>query len=433
MVRGELDRVLICCAPQHGKSTIASKRFPAFALGRRPGDEFISASATGELAEEFGKGVRDCIASVEYHEIFPDTMLAEDSQARGRWNTASGGGYYAVGTGGAIMGRGADKALVDDPFATWDDAQSERTREDVWQWYTGSLYNRVRPGGAIVVIQHRMHESDLAGRLIERMKAGADQWRIVEVPALLDDPPWPERYDRAALERIKANTDPRKWSALYLQRPTPDEGTFFQREWFWFYDPRKRIVGNRYTTSDFAVTPDRGDWSEVATHAYAPDGKLYLALDGWRGQTAADTWIEVCCDQFRRHEPLCFFGEAGVIRRAIEPFLLRRMRQRSTFCRLEWITRTHDKAATARALQGMASMGLVGLPDNDYGHHLLNQLLGFPGSQFDDAVDMAALMALAIDQAHPGVLTSPEPKVRRDAYGDDGDTDEDGGVTWRTA
>jgi hypothetical protein len=432
VARREIDRLMLLCPPQHGKSSIASKRFPALMLGRDPTIDVISASATGTLAEGFGREVRNTVDSPEYRRLFPATTLAEDSQAKGLWNTSAGGSYYAVGFGGALLGRGGDGGVIDDPFATWEEAQSEIARDRAWNWYQGTFYNRIRPGGWIILIQHRMHESDVAGRLIEKQKAGGDRWEIVELPALLDDPPWPERYDRAALERIKANTSPMQWSSLYLQNPVPEQGTFFQREWFWFYDPAKRIAGNRYTTADFAVTADKGDWTEVATHVYAPGGRLYLAVDGWRGQTAADTWIEVCCDQFREHEPFCFFGETGVIRRAIEPFLTRRMRERRTVCRLEWITRTHDKAATARALQGMASMGLVGLPDNDYGHHLLRQFLGFPASQLDDAVDMAALMALAIDQAHPGVLARPEKAEKRDAYGDD-DDDEYEEVTWRTA
>ena len=432
VTRGEVDRLMLLCPPQHGKSTIASKRYPAQVLGLDPTKDVISASATSPLAEEFGRDVRNCIGSSEYKCLFPETTLAEDSQARGRWNTSQGGGYYAVGIGGALMGRGGNLGIIDDPFATWDDAQSETTRNKVWEWYTGTFYNRMRPGAPIIVIQHRMHEDDLVGRLIARQETGGDRWEIVELPALLDDPPWAERYNRQALERIRDNSDPRKWAALYQQNPTPDEGTFFKREWFGFYDPSRTILGHRYTTADFAVTEDGGDWSEIGTHVYAPGGELYLAVDAWRGQTTSDVWIERTIDQFARHKPLCFFGETGVIRRATEPFLTRRMHERQTYCRLEWITRTRDKPAMARPLQAMASMGKVKLPDNEYGHHLLNQFLGFPGSQHDDGVDMCGLMALAVDQAHPAMATKTEQRAKPDRweriFNDDSEAD-----TWKTA
>jgi hypothetical protein len=407
---------MLLCPPQHGKSQITSRRFPAYMLGRDPRLDIISASATAELAEGFGRDVRNVIASQEYRNVFPETVLAEDSQAKGRWNTKQGGSYYAVGVGGQLFGRGG-AAIIDDPFGSWADAQSELQREKVWEWYQGTLYNRIRPGQPIIVIQHRMHEDDLAGRLIEKQKAGGDKWEIINLPALIEDPPWIERYDSAALERIRANTDPRQWSALYLQNPTPDEGTFFKREWFELVDP-KTVRGHRYTTGDFAVTDGDGDFTEIGTHTYNGD-TLTLAVEGWRGQRTADVWIETLIDQFARHKPLCFFGESGPIRRAIEPFLTRSMRERKTFSRCEWLVRGSDKATCARPLQAMAASGKVKIADTEYGHHLLTQLLQFPAGKNDDAVDMAALIGMAIDQAHPALIAKPEASKRRDGWDDD--------------
>lgn len=400
---------MLLLPPQHGKSTIASKRFPVFSLGHDPTHDIISASATHELAEDFGAEVRNCVKSPETSHLFPGLKLEEDSQAKGKWRTQAGGSYYATGIGGALFGRGATRAIIDDPFASWEDAQSELSRNRVWDWYTGTLYNRVRPGGAIVLIQHRMHEADLAGRLMERMKDGGDQWEIVKLPALSPAGPlWPQRYDFPALERIRQNTTPLKWSALYQQEPLPDEGIFFKREWFEFFDPLILPPCHKYMSGDFAVTLDGGDFTEIATHGYLA-GSLYLGLEGWYGQTTADVWIEELLDQASRQEPFCFFGESGPIRRAIEPFLLRRMNERQKYIRLEWLTRTHDKPTMARALQGLASLGKVKIANTPYGCRLLAQLLQFPMAQLDDAVDMAVLMGLAINEAHPAILTTPKP------------------------
>lgn len=405
---------MLLCPPQHGKSQITSRRFPAYILGLDPQEDVISASATADLAEGFGRDVRNCIASTEYQGIFPETELAEDSQAKGRWNTKQGGGYYAIGVGGQLFGRGG-MAIIDDPFGSWADAQSELQRDKVWDWYTGTLYNRIRPSKPIIVIQHRMHEDDFAGRLIEKQKSGGDKWEIVNLPALVDDPPWIERYDSVALERIRANSDPRQWSALYLQNPTPDDGTFFLREWFEFFDPKKIPDCHKYTTADFAVTEGDGDFTELATHGYLGD-TIYLGIEGWCGQTTADIWIERLIDQFSRQKPLCFFGESGPIRRAIEPFLIRRMRERKTFCRLEWLVRGHDKPTMARPLQALSSARKVKIADTEYGHRLLAQLLQFPAGRLDDAVDMAALLPLAIDLAHPAVIAKPVQRKVEDRW-----------------
>src|SRR6516225_11040010 len=90
---GEVDRLMLLVPPRHGKSELASRRFPAWYLGRHPERSFISASASATLSEDFGRDVRNLINGPEYAEIF-DTRLAEDSQARGRWRTQEGGSYF---------------------------------------------------------------------------------------------------------------------------------------------------------------------------------------------------------------------------------------------------------------------------------------------------------------------------------------------------
>lgn len=411
VMAGEIDRLMLLCPPQHGKSSIASKRFPAFALGRDPALDVISASATADLAEEFGRDVRNCINSNEYGSLFPKTRLSEDTTAKGRWRTTENGGYYAIGVGGSIFGRGGN-GIIDDPFASWEDAQSELQRDRVWDWYRGSFLNRIRPGNWIIVINHRMHQEDLTGRLIEQMNFGGDQWEIVELPATIGDPPWAERYNAEALERLKASMSPLMWSALYMQQPTPEEGTFFKREWFKRFNPAKLTGVYKYGSGDFAVSHERGDWTDIGINGYGNGGNLYLALDWWWGRTTADVWIDRLCEQFERHRPFAFFGESGVIRRSVEPYLIRRMHERNCYTRLEWLARPHDKATMARGLQGLAAQGKVHIADTEGGERVLASLLRFPTGKPDDPADAAALMGMALDQAHPAIL-SPTPAIEK--------------------
>lgn len=401
----EIDRLLLLVPPQHGKSQITSRRAPALFMADDATQDIIQASASSELADGFGADVRNCVRSDEFKRLFPGITLSEDSQARGRWSTNKGGKYFAVGIGGDLYGQGG-MGIIDDPFGSWADAQSPLQREKVWDWYRGTFYNRIRPGKPIIVIQHRMHEDDLVGRLLAAQSSGGDRWTVVELPADVDDPPWPQRYDREALVRIRTNMDKRQWSALYLQNPTPDEGTFFKREWFEFFDPKKVPRCHYYMSGDFAVTDGDGDFTDIGTHGYT-GVDLYLGIEGWSGQTTADVWIERLIDQVEMRSPFAFFGEGGPIRRAVEPFLQRRMRERRKFVRCEWLPRGADKATEARSLQALAGMGRVKIADTEYGCKLLTQLLRFPGSTRDDGVDMAVNMAKAIDQAHPAIIAAP--------------------------
>jgi len=407
--RRDIDRLAVFVPPRHGKSEIASRRFPAWYLGRNPKAQIICASYNSELASDFGRAVRNIFNEEEFRALFPVT-LAQDSQAANRWHTSEGGVYVAVGIGGTATGRGADIALIDDPVKDAADAASETMRNSAWDWYISVLRTRLQPRAAQVLIQTRWHEDDLAGRILSGPEG--KRWHVIELPAIKGgEALWPEAYPVEELEAIRS-LDPRRFSALYQQTPQPEEGTFFQRDWFKWYDPESLPTMNTYTTADFAVTEGAGDYTEIGTHGVGVNGDLYLGLSWYAAQSSADVWIEQLLAQIKRHSPFAFFGETGPIRRAIEPILTRRMRETKTFCRMEWISRSRDKATMARPLQARAAMGKVFLPENEIGHRLLGQLLSFPAGLHDDAVDCAGLIALAIDQAHPATVANVPVKSK---------------------
>lgn len=419
--RGEIDRLMIFMPPRHGKSELASKRFPAWCLGRNPKRQIIAASYNSDLANDFGRNVRNIVAEPEFSEVFPSVTLAPDSQAANRMNTNHGGAYVAAGVGTAVTGRGAHIALIDDPFKDREEADSERRRDIVWDWYRSTLYTRLMPGGAIVLIQTRWHEDDLAGRLLSD---GSDKWEVLDLPALSKEGEalWPEWYPVETLHRIKGAIGPREWSALYQQQPQPDEGTFFQRAWFreWGKLPTLRYYG----TSDYAVTDGDGDYTVHRVWGIDDTGAIYR-VDGWRGQSASDVWIERKLDLIAKYKPLAWFGEGGVIQKAIEPMLRRRMAERTTYCRLEWLPSVADKPTRARSFQAMAASGRVYFEKGAD----IAEFLVFPAGKHDDDVDTASLIGRAIDQAHPAILSEQPAKKPRDGWNSE-DEDYDG---WKVA
>jgi len=113
VMRREVDRLMLLMPPRHGKTELASRRYPAFCLGNFPHRQIIAASASGEFASDIGREVRNIIRDEAYGRLFPEVRLAEDSQASGRWHTNKGGIFYAVGVGSQILGKGAAFALPD--------------------------------------------------------------------------------------------------------------------------------------------------------------------------------------------------------------------------------------------------------------------------------------------------------------------------------
>ena len=411
--------------PRHGKSELASKRFPAWCLGRQPKRQIIAASYNSDLANDFGRNVRNIVAEPEFGQVFPNVGLAPDSQAANRMNTNHGGTYVAAGVGTAVTGRGADIALIDDPFKDREEADSERRRDVVWDWYRSTLFTRLMPGGSVVVILTRWHEDDLAGRLLESegYKENGGQWDVLSMPAInkAGEALWPEWYDLKALNRIKDTIGQREWSALYQQQPQPDDGTYFQRAWFKEWDNLPTV--HYYGTSDYAVTDGGGDYTVHRIWGIGPDGTIYR-VDGWRGQTTSDVWIEEKLNLIAKYKPLAWFGEGGVIQKAIEPMLKRRMLERSIFCRVEWLSSVSDKPTRARSFQAMAASGRVHFEKGaDLGEHLV-----FPAGKNDDDVDCSSLIGRAIDQAHPAIVQVQQQNTRRPDYGYSEETEDN----WKT-
>lgn len=189
-----------------------------------PDKSIIAASHTVELAERWGRKVRNIVE--QDREILGFGIMHGNSAA-GRWETVQGGEYYAAGVGGSITGRRADLAIIDDPIRSREDADSETIRDKQWEWYKFDLGTRLKPDAAVILIQTRWHEDDLAGRLLA---TEGERWRVVSLPmeAEHDDalgrapgePLWPEWFNDQM--RTDAKRDARLWSALYQQRPSPD-------------------------------------------------------------------------------------------------------------------------------------------------------------------------------------------------------------------
>lgn len=402
---------MVFMPPGSAKSTYASVLFPPYLLAQNPSLTVIAASHTVELAERFGRRVRNLISE---HGNVLGFSLAADSQAAGRWDTDRGGEYFAAGVRGPITGRRADLALIDDPVKSREEADSDVIRERVKDWWRNDLYTRLKPGGRCIVIQTRWHEDDLGGWLLDEMQRGGDTWDVLSLPAIAgqDDPLgrapgeplWPEWQDGEALERIKGAVGPRTWSALYQQRPQPDEGTFFQREWFKRYAPEEKPKHlHIYGTSDYAVTEDGGDYTVHRVWGVDQSGDIWL-LEGWRAQATADKWIEAQCDLITKHKPFAWFGEAGVIAKAIEPMLRRRLVERGLGARLEWLPSIHDKPTRARGFQARAAMGKVHMPMGELGDTDLDEYLRFPAGKNDDCVDCGSLIGRALDETHPAIV-----------------------------
>lgn len=438
--RGDTERLMVLMPPGSAKSTYTSVLFVAWYLANHPDHAVIAASHTADLAERFGRRVRNLVAE---HGPTLGISLSPDSQAAGAWGLVQGGEYFAAGVRGPITGRRADLAIIDDPVKSRADADSETISEHNWEWWKSELVTRLKPGARVVLIMTRWSEIDLGGRLLDDAESGGRPWRVLRLPMEAEigdalgrapgEPLWPEWFTTD--QRFEAKRDARTWSALYQQSPVPDSGDYFRRDWLRpvpTLPPREsmRVFGG----SDYAVTADGGDYTVHAVVGVDTDDRLYV-LDIWREQASSDQWVEAFCDLVIRWKPMGWAEETGQIRAGIGPWLDRRSRERRAYVAREAFPTRGDKAVRAQSIRGrMALNGLYIPADATWRATLESELLAFPAGKHDDQVDALGLVGMLLDvMMAPGKPTPTAKPVDTwarafsRAYGEDDDN------SWKVA
>lgn len=390
VARGECKRLMIFMPPRHGKSMLASEYFPAWYLGRNPTHQVIAATYAQQLADDFGRKVRNLAAGPVFSECFPACGLAGDSQAANRFHTAQGGAYFAVGAGGPITGRGAHLLLIDDPIKGREDAESATMRQRLKDWYTSVARTRLMPGGAIVVIQTRWHEDDLAGWLLR--EHAHEGWEVLNLPALAEkgDPLgreegaalWPDAYPGEELETIKRSIGSRDWVALYQQRPAPTEGGLVKVAWFQRFkaapEKPRRVVQSWDTGLKAAEVNDPSvctTWAETETG--------YYLLDVLRARLEYPDLRRAVESQAARWRP----GQILVEDKASGQSVVQDIR-RSTRLPILPVEPKGDKVVRLLAVSALIEAGRVHLPEfAAWLPDFESEVASFPNAVHDDQVD----------------------------------------------
>jgi predicted phage terminase large subunit-like protein len=389
---GELKRLIINMPPRHTKSEFASYLFPAWMIGKNPAMKIIQATHTTELAVNFGRKVKNLIEREEYNNLFPDTKLAVDSKASGRWDTNRGGMYYAVGVGSNLAGRGGDLIIIDDPHSE-QTAMSNTGFDDAWDWYTGGPRQRLQPGGAIVLVQTRWSEKDMTGQLIRAQAKDdhADQWEVVELPAIMPSGKacWPEYWTLPDLEAVKASIPPYKWNAQYQQQPTGEENSILKREWWqrWEKDsvPQLQYVIQSYDTA--FSKKETADFSAITTWGvfYPEEGgpPNLILLDSKKDRWDFPALKDVALEQYRFWEPETVIIEA----KASGMPLTQELRQVGIPVVNFTPSRGNDKLARAHSISPLFESGMIWAPDEQWADELIEECAAFPNGEYDDLVD----------------------------------------------
>lgn len=384
---GKIRRLMIFLPPRHGKSLLTTHMFPAYYLGRHPDRSIISAAYGQDLADDFGRRVRNTVSDPLHQMLFPDCKLVEDASSMRRFGTTAGGSYFAVGRGGSITGRGADLIIIDDPIKDREEAQSEVLRRSLYEWFCSVAYTRLQPNGAICIVQTRWHEADLAGMLLSH---NPSEWEVLSLPAIAEtdeefrragEALWPEQFPIPMLERIRAVVGGSTWASLYQQRPAAAEGTVFKREWWGSYDQPPQFTRLVQSWDTAFKTGSDNDYSVCTTWGVATFGYFLLGL--WRGRVEFPELKKQMASQAEVWSPAAILVED----QASGQSLIQELKWQ-TALPIVAIRPDRDKLSRAQAVTPIIEAGKVYLPQGaSWRHQFIDELASFPTGLYDDVVD----------------------------------------------
>ena len=399
IIAGKLKRVVINCAPRHGKSINASVYFPAYFLGKFPYRQIIQASNVSDLAVTFGRQVRDLIRTPSYQGLFPGMQIKADSSAAGRWDTNKGGKYYAVGAEGNITGRGAHLLILDDlhsDFQITMGATNPAVYDSTMEWYRSTLRQRVMPGGAIMIVQSRFHKKDITGQILQQAADNGklDEWKIFEFPAIMPSgkPMWPEYFNLEELNDIELSISPSRWRSQYMQQPSDEEGAIIKKESWRAWEgkiPEFEYVIQSWDTAFSAK--DTANYSACTTwgifpHANVKNGKTELhamLIEAYRERMEFPTLKKMAKEFYLKHKPDTILVEEKATGRP----LIFELQQMNIPISSYTPTRGNDKVVRVNSVSDLFSSGKVWYIPNNMTETVIDEFTDFPSGAYDDLVD----------------------------------------------
>jgi predicted phage terminase large subunit-like protein len=430
---GRLPRLVINVPPRSGKSTLVSVLFVAWVLTWRPQTRFLTCSYGEDLAERDSLRSRRLISSAAYQEWHGDSVqLRSDQNTKLRFETTRGGGRVAVSVNGAATGEGGDIIIADD-LHKLDFAHSQTALRNDTDWYRNVLATRLNDQrtGSIIIIGQRVSENDITQHVLAE-----GDWHHVCLPLEYDpdhphrsDLDWrgtdgelliPERYGAIEVARQKRRMGVYAVASQLQQLPAPAGGGLFERRWFRYYLPADLPQRFDKIVQAWDLTYGRTESGDfVEGQLWGRLGPEKFLIRRVRGRFSfpetirqIEAMIEWANDKYPRHR-----GHAIQIEDAANgAAAIQILKQR-------WpgvirVTPRLSKIDRADAVTPQVEAGNVWLPGaanadgtdldpartEDWVQAFVQEVVGFPNSRHDDAVDAMSMGLSGVER--------PEPRVR---------------------
>jgi predicted phage terminase large subunit-like protein len=252
--RREIKNLVINVPPRSGKTNLISIVFPVWVWLQNPAEKFAYASYALNLALEHSLKCRRLVTSDWFQERWGKLFrLTDDQNAKSFFTNDKSGSRLCMSVGSKNTGKGANIFVFDDPNNARDGDSTLRL-ENVNNWYDQEIFNRVNdPKRDVrILVQQRIHESDLTGHILKNDKAG--DWVKLIIPmeymetrkckTLIGNKEWqdprtktgelmfPDRFGEREVHNYKTTLGSLGYASQYQQMPVPAEGGIIKRHWF---------------------------------------------------------------------------------------------------------------------------------------------------------------------------------------------------------
>ena len=373
--------------PTHNSMSI-TETLPSWYVGKNPDAKVIMISYNDEFATKFCRRNRDKVET--YGKRIFNGGIGSKASANEFELKAGAGVVISRGALSGVTGNGANLMIIDDPIKTREEAESENHRNKIWDEWLNSWQTRLAPNAKVILIMTRWHLDDLAGRILKSGNSVREINFPVECITERDilgrtygDALFPEigRDNKWLADFKKGFTTSegnRAWTALYMGRPTNEEGGIFKRHWFKYYDVLPRIMF--LTVSVDANFKDKETSDPVAIQVWGKSGvDHYLIERVNRIMGFVDTLVEMdrILTTYSKYN-VCYVEDKANGSAIIE--MLRR-RYRAIVA----IEPEGGKVARAYAVSPMFESGNIYIKKEHKDFE--NELCDFPYGKHDDDVD----------------------------------------------
>ncbi len=402
--------VVINIPPATTKSTLVTVVAPVWAWIIAPHLKIISVSYADTLAHYHAAKSRDIINSEWFQYYFGDIFqLKRDVNMKSEYANNKQGYRYAVGSGGAAIGRHADLVFCDDPINPRKTA-SPVDLMGVNEWWDNYISSRLTDPYVSVkfVIMQRLAVGDLSdhclskgnydhvclpAELTEDVKPAS--LREFYTDGLLD----PVRLSRPVLKSMLLALGSNGYQGQFLQTPVKKGGNIFKTQWFGSFDMtelKERARRNFDTLvwhfiSDTAFTEKTSN-DPTGVICYAKYQKNYYVRD------YEDVYMEMpqLIEFFRNFTSKNEYTQESTIR--IEPkasglSLIQMLKSKTELNVMAAKAPTQDKITRANTVAPSVEAGRVYLLDGaGWTVPFLASVTSFPNAIHDEAVDCLYMM-----------------------------------------